>query len=655
MYPSRSAVQRITFIAVLAFMLNIGSGTGVQSAAVHATGVESLWLPLPQLKDWPRIGVRLGAPRSTISWDERDPQRSKFQLPLLYLHHEREAAPADERTLDVEVTGLAGGTMLQLEAVSRHANAYTGEPHTLRERFVLPGRLCTAADPCRLRWTFDPATTLSDLYTLRVKSDAGELLWSNPVPERPDFVLLDTWDVSVGADRAEQAGEYSVRVTYAVLFPFARDIKRMDYRLPPEAVPGFIEHTFIPMIEDTWQTQLGEWGFGDPMHPEWDADDVIEVIITPPSFALFDGTGTYTVFTDPQGRPYAERRIWWLSTHPAFGRYDSWENAHRTIFAHEFFHLVQWNVLLSAGQASARHPANYWLNTFIEAQAEFAVGVQYPALEPGKGHVLAGSSAYGNSANLFLEDRLNTSYRELEAAEKSKYDLTLYWRFLYEQSGDMRVVRAALEEMVRAQAMVNDDDDDIVDSIGDVVTQAFSRLDGPFRTYEESLIAFAGANYALRLDNGRCAVLDFPSCSGRYYDPDGQYVRPPLEAILTYQGTALSYEGAIPASYGMDFIEVDLGPAVRGQPLTISFRGEGPAARYSFQVWKLKSGDAQGVKPRAISPQPEVVQPKIDGSNRYVIPNVDTTAYNSLALVITRLDAAEKEDPVGNYTITLER
>ena len=130
MSQSRSAIQRITFIALLAFILNIGSDAGVQSATVHATGVANMWLPLTPVRDWPEIGVRLSAPDSTTSWDERDPQRSKFELPLLYLHHEREVTAAGERTLDVEITGLAGGTGLQLEAVSRNANAYTGEPHT---------------------------------------------------------------------------------------------------------------------------------------------------------------------------------------------------------------------------------------------------------------------------------------------------------------------------------------------------------------------------------------------------------------------------------------------------------------------------------------------------------------------------------------------
>jgi hypothetical protein len=37
-----------------------------------------------------------------------------------------------------------------------------------------------------------------------------------------------------------------------------------------------------------------------------------------------------------------------------------------------------------------------------------------------------------------------------------------------------------------------------------------------------------------------------------------------------------------------------------------------------------------------------------------VIPNADTTAYDRLALIITRLDADETDDAVGSYQVTLE-
>jgi hypothetical protein len=639
MSRSQSVIHRIALIALFTLILNINSDTVAQGVTAHTTSTERVWLPRPQVRDWPEIEVWLSARHSTTSWDERDPHRVKFDLPLLYLHHERDAAGAAERTLEVEITGLAGGTELQIEAVSRHANAYIDEPQIIRERFVLPERPCTAFDPCTMSWTFDPVTALSDLYYLRVKSDTGDLLWSNPVLERPDFAILDTWDVGLGA---ELGPEYSVRVYYAALFPYARDVNRMDYRLPPEAVPDFIEHQFVPMIEDTWHTQLEEWGFGAPMHPEWDADKVAEIIITDPPFALFDGTGTYTVFTDSQGDPFSERRMWWLSTHSAFGRYDSWENAHRTIFAHEFFHMAQWNILLNTGR-----PADYWLNTFIEAQAEFAVGVQYPGLELGKDHVLAGSSAYGNSANLFLVDRLNTSYGDLEADPTSRYDLALYWRFLYEQFGDMSVIRAALQEMVRHYQT------DVLSAMDETMDATFARLNGPFRTFEESLAAFARANYALRLENGRCAAPDVAACEGRYFDPDEMYVDTPLEAELVYDGASESYSSAIPSSYGMDFIEVKLDPVVQGRSLRVQLDYEGTVARFSVQVWQLSSGDANGAKPRAITPQPEVVRQNADGAYEYVVPNVDMMAFDRLALIITRLDAEETADPAGNYTVVI--
>ena len=38
-------------------------------------------------------------------------------------------------------------------------------------------------------------------------------------------------------------------------------------------------------------------------------------------------------------------------------------------------------------------------------------------------------------------------YAEMERDPVHRYDTALYWRFLYESSGDMRIVRAALEEM----------------------------------------------------------------------------------------------------------------------------------------------------------------------------------------------------------------
>jgi hypothetical protein len=345
------------------------------------------------------------------------------------------------------------------------------------------------------------------------------------------------------------------------------------------------------------------------------------------------------------GRPYPHRRIWWFSTNNAFRSYDSLADAYKAVFAHEFFHLVQWNVLLTAGQASTGCSTDKWLNLFIEAQGKFAPSVQYPEIEISRSSVVNVESEYLGAANRFLKRRLGSSYRDIEADAKHKYDTALYWRFLYEQYGSMDIIRAALEEMACGY------DADIVHGIGGVMDRAFQRFDGPFQTFEETVIAFARANYALRLENGRCGDADYAACGGRYYDPQLKYVDPPLEAELLHDGAPLTYAGAVPTSFGMDFIELNLDPSVQGQPLTVRFQGEGEVARFSVQVWQLGSGEK---KPRALTPQPETVAKNQGAAHAYVIPRLDMMMCDRLALIITRLDPDETTDGVGAYSITID-
>jgi hypothetical protein len=156
-----------------------------------------------------------------------------------------------------------------------------------------------------------------------------------------------------------------------------------------------------------------------------------------------------------------------------------------------------------------------------------------------------------------------------------------------------------------------------------------------------------------------------------------------LEAELSYDGVALRYDGTIPSSFGMDFIEIRLDPALQNRPLAVEVQGNGSVARFNVQVWKLAPGEAapstlppqrerapgdasppdqvpqsaldHGVGgPRALTPQPETIAQNQANAHVYLIPQLDTTAYNRLALIITRLDADEATDPAGSYRITLE-
>ena len=517
----------------------------------------------------------------------------------------------------------------------------SGQRHTARLRVVTPDPGCTNSAPCAFPWTL--ADLPSDLYRLRVSDVHGASLWENPLPERPDFAALDVWDVGVGSDGG------IVRVRYATLFPFARGQHDADRRLAPEEVVEFIAAQFVPIVQETWRTQVEEWGFGAPLHPNWDGDNIVEVFFTAPPFALFDGTGNYTVYHNAQGDAFPERRIWLRSTLNTFqSDYASLVDHFKIVFAHEFFHVMQWNVLLTAGEGTTWRPEHYWQNAFIESQGRFAPSVQYPELELRRTHLLGGKSPYvGSGADSYLKRQVNVSYRAMEADLESKYDLALYWRFLYESCGGMDVVRAALEEMARHF------NPDILNGMRTVMDAALARVEGPFGSYEESLIAFSRANYALRLENGRCSAGDPAACGGVYYDPDQMYAKPPLSAELDFVGTPVTYSGAIPSSYGADFIEVRLDGRIDGQPLAIRFQNEGNEARFSVQVWKIGPGMGLGM-PYALSPTPEVLSANGDGAFVYAIPRVDRATYGRIALIITRLDANETADPVGAYELMLE-
>jgi len=313
------------------------------------------------------VQVTVSTVHSTRSRDANHPQRGEFDLPLLYLHGNRMPTLHTSRTLTVSIIGLEWAE-LQLEAASHHVNVATGQRHTTSLNTLAPHSPCTVERPCQIQWTLDENTP-SDFYYLRLTDQNGNVLWQDL--ERPAFVALDTWNVAMSTTRSP----FDVRITYATLFPFARGANDLQNRLAPDAVTDFVERVFAPIIRETWQTQMGDWGFGSDIHPEWDDDNVVDIIVTDPPFALFGETGTYALLTGSDGRPYPQRSIWWFSSNNTFQAYDTLESACRAVFAHEFFHLMQWNTLLHTGQ-----PTNMWIS-WIEGQGRFASTVQYPQLE----------------------------------------------------------------------------------------------------------------------------------------------------------------------------------------------------------------------------------------------------------------------------------
>ena len=107
----------------------------------------------------------------------------------------------------------------------------------------------------------------------------------------------------------------------------------------------------------------------------------------------------------------------------------------------------------------------------------------------------------------------------------------------------------------------------------------------------------------------------------------------------------------------MDFVDVILYGNADGQSLALEVYGApGAAAEFAVQVWELKY-PGEGPRPQPVSKQgaaPKILTATNPGGKlSYVVPAIDTTEYNRLGLVITRIDANEHLDPVGEYTIVL--
>jgi hypothetical protein len=172
----------------------------------------------------------------------------------------------------------------------------------------------------------------------------------------------------------------------------------------------------------------------------------------------------------------------------------------------------------------------------------------------------------------------------------------------------------------------------------------------PFQTFEQSLIAFSRANYALRLENGRCGMAGMSQCGIAYYDPGHMYTDPWLETELTYADGVLNYDGAIPTSYGMDLIEVRLDSEQHNRRIKIAFQSAAPAA-FHVDIWRLRSG---GGKLRAMTLQPDGFGPDQEAEQVYLISELDTMVFDRLALIVTRLDPNEADDRAGSYHLTFE-
>jgi hypothetical protein len=329
-------------------------------------------------------------------------------------------------------------------------------------------------------------------------------------------------------------------------------------------------------------------------------------------------------------------------------------------FHHELFHNLQRGLYQHHGLA--REGA--W-DMVTEGMAMLASSVAQPEVQLGESW---GRRAYMASAAAYLGDEgaaagdLNTSYGDMS------YNGAAYWRFLYEQcavdrggaedpAAGMAVMRRVMAALYAREAAQELTPDGFVRAFPGIIDEALQGSSCSVQSHEESLVAFARAVYALRLEGGRCTEGTFGREGCGFYDPHGLYPRPNADNVryaghsLTVNSAQQSHPAGIASSYGIDLVEVVLEGAAHGGPLTVELHGS-PAgsAEFRLEVWRVMAA-GQRLLPAAMAPESAVRRP--DGSLSFSLPSVDLTRYNRLGLIITRVDSGERLDPVGSYTLVL--
>ena len=245
---------------------------------------------------------------------------------------------------------------------------------------------------------------------------------------------------------------------------------------------------------------------------------------------------------------------------------------------------------------------------------------------------------------------LNASYRQI-----SPYAAALYWRFLFEQCGEIGVIRESLEVLYSGDSVDTQSSTDVIGGLPAVMDQVLANASCPFSTHTESLNAFARAIYALRVQGGRCTGSEASACSG-LTDPNDLYLSPPV-ANITCAGGEVRYDttlqpapAGIPSSFGMDFIEITLPQTADRSALTIDIAGEADAvAEFSAQVWELALDGQTAIPLRS----PVTLSTTAEGHLVHRISTLDWQTTQRLAIIIVRTDAQEQADPIGAYTISL--
>jgi hypothetical protein len=253
---------------------------------------------------------------------------------------------------------------------------------------------------------------------------------------------------------------------------------------------------------------------------------------------------------------------------------------------------------------------------------------------------------------------LNQSY------ETMGYHAAIYWRFLYEKCGGMRpgvedpaagmrVIRTMLETLYTAEITDVAGNSNIVEGLPRLMDRVFEKEAAcPFKDYADSLVQFARAVYAVKLVDGRCFKPGIPVECG-FYDPNNLYPLPPVRSV-DLASTAQPVSADIPSSYGIDFIDVRVGPDTDGRSLSIEFaNASGAETIFSIQVLAIQILDDHTSQSAYMVPVTQYGQSAVlaeETGNESVVIDISSAELRNIdciGLIVTRLDRNEKSEDGG--------
>lgn len=670
----RSKILYYSLLVVLLFQSSIG----------RVTALDTVESPSDQMPNEPKTFVRAASLTVDLSTATGNniifkPQEAAVkakstggEIPHLVLNRNGVPTPGFERTLQVSVGNLTvprSGMYVQLVIETQHGDPDLDRRNNIKirvrkeTRFVPYDALTQQGASVRFVVTFDPITELphkiiktpTDYYRYRIT--VTDTLGNELQTYVGDYAFLmeNQWRVPLPQvlEMTPGAAPEELLVYYYDMMPFQPNLKDPDSQIPRQAVDRYIQTELIPAMVEAFRRQSNTWGF--PWYEEW---------------------RNYRSDEDPKALSVAlgERDIWFHGEAPELGHsmisirvdgtageYDNLTDGLMSTFHHELFHNQQHNMSLhfgSDGLVSGKEEA--W-KPFSEGTAVFASSVGQPTVQF---EATAQLRSYLKRANAFIGSEgaigggLNQSYKDIP------YQTALYWRFLYENCGGisdtgedpatgMQVIRHVLETLYKGEIIQINSSTDVAKAFPLILDDALQATPAcVFHSYEESLIEFARAIYRLRLEDGRCSDLTRRSSCALTY-PHQLYARPPVDRYSIIAGAATEINGAIPSSYGIDFIELELSSSLEDKTLKLHFTDNSdPGLTFHMQVLKTRSvGQDDETESRSVQIGEPISKQMNYGSVIVELEDLSTDEFDGLGLIITRMDPYEEKETTGAYSI----